>query len=150
MTAAILSCSRGEMVEEKVVKENTALRGGIPLRLEESGWEGVCLSFSAPVCEASPPGCFWATGGWVWDRGLSRSSTGAVEVGRGGNRKGAGDLQAGSGLDSRPLVGPIRNNKARLPLPSCSFLPRAWKIVTRGKTWPELCIRRLVMTRLQN
>lgn len=23
---------------------------------------------------------------------------------------------------------------------SCSFLPRAWKIFTRGKTWPELCI----------
>lgn len=68
-------------------------------------------------------------------RGLSRSSIGAVEVGRGGNRKGPGTSRQGVVWTHGHLVGPIANNKARLPL-SCSFLPRAWKIVTRGKTWP--------------
>lgn len=28
--------------------------------------------------------------------------------------------------------------RAMLSTLSCAFLPRAWKILTRGKTWPEL------------
>lgn len=42
------------------------------------------------------------------------------------------------------------NNKATLLLSLALFFHGLGKYSQGGKTWPELCIRRLVMTHLQN